>query len=188
MRNKYILMRHGETKYQAKGIEDILYTKEEQFSLPITQRAKKTIKETTRNLKGVDLIFSSDYYRTRQTAQIVAKELNLSIGFDKRLRDTDFGVFGGGPASKYKEYFSSKLQRFTKRIPKGESWRDVKKRAVDFLKEIDKKRKNKTILIISHADPLWLLAGFLKGYSEKELLKRRETDCVWLKTGQMLKI
>lgn len=182
-------MRHGETKYQAKGL-DILYSKEEYFNLPITQRAKKGIKQAARRLKkeNIDLIYSSDLYRTRQTAGIVAGELGLKIKFDKRLRDMNFGDFAGMPASEYRKTFSSKKQRFTKRIPRGEAWRDVKKRTSGFIREVDKRHRNKTILVISHADPLWLLAGYMKGLTEQQLLEQRTPGKLLLLVGQMIKI
>jgi len=118
----------------------------------------------------------------------VAKELGLKVRYDKRLRDFNFGVFSGRPAGEYREFFSSKAQRFSKRIPKGESWRDVKKRMVDFIKEIDKQHKNKTILIVSHADPLWLLAGYLNGLTEEESLKQRNAKGLWFDVGQIRRI
>ncbi|KPJ55401.1 hypothetical protein AMJ47_00870 [Parcubacteria bacterium DG_72] len=186
MRNKYILMRHGETKYQANK-SNILYPQKEQFSLPITKRAEKGIKQTAKKFKSVDLIFASDYYRTKQTANIVAKKLGKKVFFDKRLRDTNFGIFSGKPDPEHREYFSSKMQRFSKRPPGGDSWRDIKKRAVDFIKEIDKKYKDKTILIVSHADPLWLLAGYIKGLKEKQLLEKRNPKQLWLEVGQIIK-
>ncbi|GAI40783.1 unnamed protein product, partial [marine sediment metagenome] len=67
---------------------------------------------------------------------------------------------------------SEKINWEPKYIKKGENWRDIKKRLVDFIKDIRKSHKNKIILIVSHADPLWLLAGFLKGLSEDELLEK----------------
>lgn len=182
-------MRHGETKYQANGI-NILYSKKEQFSLPITKKAKNKIKKVAKSLKKekIDFLFSSDYCRTKQTASIVGKELGKKVFFDKRLRDTDFGIFSGKLDNGYKEYFSSKLQRFSKKSPRGESWRDVKKRMVDFIKEIDKKHKNKTILIVGHADPLWLLAGFVKGLTEKKLLEKKNPKNLWPDLGQTIKL
>jgi len=57
---------------------------------------------------------------------------------------------------------------------KGESWNDIGKRMLKSLKEIDKKYKNENILIVSHADPLWLLQGIVNGISEKNLLKNRK--------------
>jgi len=180
-------MRHGETKYQVTK-SNILYSQKEQFTLSITPRFKKIIKEKAKKLKekNIDLIYASDFYRTKQTAEIVAKELGLKIKLDKRLRDTDFGIFSGEPASKYKAMFFSKLQRFSKRPPKGESWRDVKKRVVSFLKEVDKRHKNKTILIVSHADSLWLLAGFLKGLTEKEMLEQKNPEGIWFDVGRIV--
>ena len=180
-------MRHGETKYQANGW-NVLYSQKEQFILPITKRANAFIKRQAKKLKSknIDLIYSSDYYRTKQTAKIVAGELGLEIKYDKRLRDNNFGAFSGKPEKDHKEYFSSKLQRFSKRPPKGENWRDVKRRTTNFLKEIDKKHKNKTILIISHADPVWLLAAFIKGFGEKQALAKRNPQNIWPEVGQII--
>jgi len=187
MRNKYILLRHGETKHQALG-SGLLYSEEEQFALPITKRAEKEIKQTAKKLKNIDLIYSSDYYRTKQTANIVSKELKIPVKLDKRLRDLNFGIFAGKLGILHKEMFSSKMQRFSKKPSKGESWRDVKKRVVGFLKDIDKKHKNKTILIVTHADPVWLIASFLKGLTEKEALKRRSFEDLWPDVGQIIKL
>jgi len=188
MNNKYILLRHGETKYQAQKL-DTLYSKKEQFSLPITKRGKEEIKKRAKELKkkNIDLIYCSDFYRTKQTAKIVSEELSLSVKFDKRLRDTDFGIFSGKSGEEYRNYFSSKIQRFSKRPINGESWKDVKKRAVDFLKEIDKKHKNKIILIISHADPVWLLAGYIKGLTKEQSLEQRNPKGIWPNVGQVIK-
>jgi len=190
MNNKYIFLRHGETKYQARK-SDNLYTQSEQFTLPITNKAKiqiKIIAKKIKNFKGIDFIYSSDFLRTKETAQIVAKELGLEIKFDKRLRDTNFGIFSGKTEEEYRKFFSSKKQRFSKKIPKGEKWRDVKKRAVSFIKDIEKKHRNKIILIVSHADPIWLSAGFLKGLTEKELLKRRDKKDLWPDVGNFIKL
>jgi len=187
MRNKYILMRHGETKYQANK-SNVLYSQEDQLSLSITKRAKEEIKKTAKKFKGIDLIFASDYYRTRQTANIVSKEIGLSVVFDKRLRDTNFGIFSGKPNTEYKEYFSSKLQRFSKRPPGGNSWKDIKKKVVDFIKEIDKKHEDKTILIVSHGDPLCFLAGYIKGLTEKQLLEKRNFKRLQLEIGQAIRL
>lgn len=189
MYNKYILLRHGETIYQAKGSDD-LYSRAEQSTLPLTDKGKKQIKIAAEefNDKKIDLIYSSDYFRTRQTAKIIAKKLGLEVKFDKRLRDTNFGVFSGKTGEEYRNFFSSKKQRFSKKIPKGENWRDVKKRAISFIKDIEKNHKNKIILIISHADPIWLLAGFLKGLTEKELLGRRNKKDLWPDVGHFIKI
>jgi broad specificity phosphatase PhoE len=170
MRNKYIIMRHGETKYQAKK-SDIIYPKYQNSILPITKKGKEVIKKTAREFKNknIDLIYCSDFYRTRQTAKIIAKELGLEIILDKRLRDTDFGIFSGKTAQ-------------------GENWKDVRKRVLKVIKEIEQKHNKKKILIVSHADPVWLLTGYLKGLDDDELLEQRNPQGVWPDVGQYFEI
>ena len=183
MRNNYILLRHGQTIYQAKRW-DIFYLNDNVVSL--TKKGRQQIKTAAKKLKnkGIDLIYASDFLRTKQTAGIVAKELGLRIKFDKRLRDIDMGIYKGKSGEEFFKTLSSRKQRFFKRPPGGESWRDARKRLKDFIKDIYKKHKNKTILIISHADTIWLLLGIFKKLSEKELLRRRQIGDLWPDVGQ----
>jgi len=174
MRNKYFLLRHGETIYQTKK-GDFLYPWSQTTSSGLTKIGKGQIKAAAKKLKdkNIDLIYSSDFLRTRQTAKIVAKELGSKVNFDKRLRDINFGIYHGKLIKEYSQFFSTRKQKFSKRPPQGENWRDVKKRVKNSIKDIEKKHKNKTILIVSHGDPLWLLYGILKGLNEKEILERK---------------
>lgn len=190
MNNRYILLRHGQTIYQTKK-KKFLYPWPD-FITNLTEKGKAQIKDVAKQLKnkktcpvgsrhkrdsfGVVLIYSSDFLRTRQTAEIIAEILGLKIIFDKRLRDINFGIFQEGKIDEYRKFFINKKLKFFKRSPKGESWRDVRKRTIDFIKDIGKKHKNKTILIVSHGDPIWLLNGFLKRISEKKLLGKRQFD------------
>ncbi len=187
MRNKYILLRHGQTIYQARGW-NVFYPDDNIVSL--TKKGKRQIRIAAKKLKNknIDFIYSSDFLRTRQTAEIVAEELGLRIKLDKRLRDVDVGVYKGKKGEEFWSIFSSKKQRFSKRPPKGESWRDVKKRLKNFIKDIEKKHRNRTILIVTHADPVWLLAGYFKGLTEEELLKKRYIGPggLWPDVGQFI--
>ncbi len=191
MKNKYFLLRHGQTIYQAKKLKKF-YPYPENPPVTITKKGKEEIKKTAKKLKkkNIDLIYSSNFFRARQTAEIVVKELGLKIKFDKRLRDINFGIFRGGSMQKYRDFFSSRKQRFSKRPPKGESWRDVKKRMRSVIKNLEKKHKGKNILIISHADPLWLFDGILKGSTEEELLEKKynKEEIFWPDVGQFIEI
>ena len=186
MKNRYFLLRHGQTIYQTKK-KKFLYPWPD-FVTPLTKKGGKQIKDVAKKLKSwrIDLIYSSDFLRTRQTAEIIAKILGLKIIFDKRLRDINWGIFQNGPVRKYLKFFPSEKQRFFKRPDKGENWRDVRKRMLDFVKDMEKRYKNKTILIISHADTIWLLAGIFERLSEGELLIRRQIGNFWPDVGQFL--
>ena len=155
----------------------------------MTQEGRNQIRKIIPQLKKekIDLIFSSDLLRTKETAQIVAKALKLKINFDKRLREQNVGIFNSKPLEKWYSFFKNEKEMFWKRPPKGENRRDVKKRMLDFLKEIDKKYKNRNILIVSHGDPLFILESAVKGLLEKVMIaKGREKSKI--KIGEFKKL
>jgi len=185
--NKYFILRHGQTSYQATK-KKILYDWPGLDSFPLTEKGQKKIKKAAKKLKNkkIDLIYASDTLRVRQTAEIVSKELGLKIHFDSRLRDINLGIYQGREKKEFQKDFPPSLERFKKRVPGGESWSDIKKRMTDFIEDVESKNKGKTILIISHGDPLWILKGLMKGFSDEELLKEHKKN--FIKTGKFRKI
>jgi len=175
LNNKYFLLRHGQTIYQDEG-RNMIYPWPEPSPIILTEKGIATIGQSAKELKNkkIDLIYSSDVTRVRQSAEIVSREINKKIIFDTRLRDIDEGVFKGRSREEYSLFFLKPEEKLQKRPSQGESWNDVKKRMLDFLMEIDKKYKNKIILIVSHKGPLWLLEAAIKGLSDEEVLKLKE--------------
>jgi broad specificity phosphatase PhoE len=169
--NKYYIMRHGEA---LSNIKEIVSCWPEKFKNPLTKNGRKIVKESAKKLKNkkISLIFCSPLLRTKQTAEIVGKILKIKPRTDKRLREVGFGVFNFGPISNLWNYFSCEEERIKKGPPKGESYTDILKRVSDFFKEINKKYKNKNILIISHEGPFVFLEGMAKGLSLKETLNK----------------
>jgi len=182
--NTYFILRHGEAR---SNKENFVSSWPEKRKNPLTKRGKKQIEKIIPELKRkkIDLIFSSDLLRTKQTAEIIAKGLKIKTKFDKRLRELKAGVFNGISVKNWREFFV-KSERFIKRPPQGENWEDIKKRMVDFLNDIDKKYKNKNILIISHGDPLFLLRGAINKFSKKEILKN--VNKLELNTGEFRRL
>ena len=190
MKNHYFILRHGETIYQTKKKDFIYPSWLDNPPIKLIEKSKKNLRKLAKKIKKekIDLIYSSDIFRTRQTAKIVARKLELKINFDKRLRDINLGIY----YRKRKEEFWQKfprysLKRFSQRPAEGESWLDCQKRMLKFLKEIDKRHKNKNILIISHGDPLWLLEGAVKNWSFKKILKIKKEKGI-IKTGELRKL
>jgi len=188
LNNQYFILRHGQTIHQTRNIK-LIYKWPDNPPVKLTKKGEKQIKEAAKKLKKekIDLIYSSDIYRTRQTAGIVSKELGLKVIFDKRLRDINLGIYHGRPKKEFYQDFPNREERFYKRPSKGESWLDCRKRIISFIKYIDKKYKNKNILIISHGDPLWLLEGWAKGLADKELL-RGEKKTTFPNVGELQKL
>jgi len=58
----------------------------------------------------------------------------------------------------------------------------------EFVKNLEKKYKNKRILIVSHGDPLWLLEGALCGWTNEQLWHSKEGHRNYIETGEFRKI
>ncbi|MFA6136342.1 MAG: class I tRNA ligase family protein [Candidatus Paceibacterota bacterium] len=174
--NSYILMRHGQSQGNVKGISNGNPKDRNKFSLTLkgNVEAQKSAQAIKKN-GGVDIIISSDFQRTAQTAKVVAEVLGVKkVIFDKRLREINVGVFDNSPINNYHLFFSSYEEKFLKNPPKGESLRDVAARVYSLIKEIEKKYKNKKILIVSHEYTLWMASGVINGYDQDEMIREKE--------------
>jgi len=185
LKNNYIVIRHGQA---VSNQNQTLSSWPEKFKNHLTKKGIKEIRRIIPKLKKerIDLIFTSDLLRTKQTAQMLAKKLKLKVNFDKRLREVNVGIFNGELVKQWNIFFANNLEKFIKKSPQGENRREIKKRIIDFIEDIDEKYSNKNILIIGHGDPLRILQGSVKGLSEKEMSKQ------WKKfkinTGQYRKL
>jgi len=193
LKNRYFLLRHGKTIHQAEK-KDITYNyPDDNPACVLLEQGIKEVQLAGEILKGknIDLIFSSDILRTRQTVKIVAELINYDlekIVYDKRLRDINWGIFGGKSEEKAWAYYDNDMmKKFEQGVPQGESWNQCKERMVEVLKEIEDSFENKNILIVSHEDPLWLLEGYMRGKSNEELILE-ENKKESIKTGEIREI
>jgi broad specificity phosphatase PhoE len=195
MRNQYYIIRHGHYLGNTKNIASCW---PEKSLLPLTKKGKQEIKEVAKKIKNkkIDLIFSSDLLRTKQTAEIIGKELGIKPKTDKRLREDNVGIFNGKLIDEIgrfwdKERKLSPLEYYKKRFqiapPQGETYTDVEERLSNFIKETEKKYKGKNILIVGHRRPLTLLEKVTYNHSFKKFVKiiieKKE-----IKTGELRKL
>lgn len=174
LRNSYFILRHCDVKRK------VISCWPEKNPISLTLKGKKDAKKIGRLLKNksIDLIFSSDLLRTKQTAEIVAKELGLKVNFDKRIRELNLGIYNNRKPEEFLRDFPEPLQRFKNAPKNGENWLNCQKRMKDFVKDIEKKYQAKKILVVSHGDPLWLLEGAFRGWAKKELLIERSVNYI----------
>ena len=185
--NKYFVMRHGE----AKSNVDKLFSSNLKNSCkyPLTETGREQALHSAQKLKKekIDIVFYSEFERTKETASIVAKEIGLDkekMISDKRLVEVNVGIFDGRPIKEYYAYFSSDLEKFTKAPPEGETFNDIKIRMGEFLYEIETKYQGKNILIVSHGYPIWMIRSTALGFDEKKSVEADEP----IKTGQLLEL
>ncbi len=182
--NKYFVLRHGEADSNVKGY---LSSDKIQKENHLTENGKKIVSETADKIKNekIDLIISSDFVRTAETAKIVAEKIGIpesSIIWEPRLRELRVGDFDGIKVEEYGRYFSSYEDRFYKNSPNGENHTDTKNRITEFLFETDLKYKNKNILIVSHGDPIWVMFAGASGLTPKDAVSIKED--VYLKNAE----
>jgi len=156
--NKYFVMRHGGTEGNKKEI--VSYKHES--SDHITEEGRIGVNKTAKSLrnKKIDLIFSSPFVRTMETAREIASVLNIPesmIIIDERIKEINPGKFDGDDWNKYhKAMYASGPDWFNSTMPSGESLSDVQKRIGSFLYEIEEKYRDKNILIVTHGGPAWI--------------------------------
>ncbi len=194
-KNKYFILRHGES---LRNIKDIAVCWPEKLYCPLTKKGEKQIREVGQKLKRekIDLIFSSDLLRTRQTAEIIGKKLGIKPKLDKKLREINVGVLNGKPIKEIGKFWDKEkkllpLEYYSKRfqiaLPKGETYIAVEKRMSKFIKEINEKYQGKNILIVSHQRPFTLLEKVIYDYDLKkfvEIITRKKE----IKTGELRKL
>jgi isoleucyl-tRNA synthetase len=145
--NTYTLMRHGESEANTLGISN----SRDRNRYPLTEKGIKEVEARARELarSGVDVIVSSDFMRTKETARIIARVVGIpenQIVYHDHLREFDVGSEREGRPWRETELFV----RQGKTYPEMETPVDVKRRAFSALYDIDSRYEGKRILIISH--------------------------------------
>ena len=162
--NKLFLVRHGEAENNVKNILNSDLSKNHYH---LTNTGKEQIKNLAKILKKekIDVIFSSPFLRTMETAEIIAKEIGIEVIFDERIRELEIGKFNGKTIEEFDAVFQNWPEKSeVKREDFGiESEDIVKNRLNNFLKEINEKYSNKNIVIVSHGDPIQFFYNLIQG-------------------------
>ena len=167
-KNRYILMRHGESENNVKNI----CSSDPNAAYHLTEKGKSQVlaKERALGKEHIDAIISSDILRAKESAEAVGALFGLKVLYDERLREVDVGMFEGRVTFEYNAIFPSPVSRFEKKAPGGETLTDVRTRAAEFFRECEEQFNGKTILVVSHEDLLWMLWSFAEGLSNIEVV------------------
>ncbi|MDD5068640.1 MAG: class I tRNA ligase family protein [Candidatus Pacebacteria bacterium] len=173
-KNKYFLVRHGEAESNLTG--KVSCRPDDPYKL--TDKGREQVETTAKALKKkkIDVIFVSDYIRTKETAEIIREALNISpdkVIIDARLREDNIGVYQGKTWKEYQDEYPY-LERFVKTPEGGETLAEVRKRSGDFLFDIDSRFAGKNILIVSHDTPMTLILAVAQGWTKERILLGHE--------------
>lgn len=105
----------------------------------------------------VDAIYMSPLERTRETAAPIAKALGLKAKVEKGLLECDFGDWTGRSLkelNKLPEWKTVQHHPSGFRFPNGESFMEMQTRITDTVSRLCAENSGKTIVVVSHADPI----------------------------------
>ncbi len=173
--NRFFVMRHGEAENNVKGI----VSSHENNPHHLTENGKVQAGEAAKMLlkEKIDVIIASPFIRTKETAEIVAKTIGFDpsqIVFDHRIEEIHAHAFDGKPIGEYHDALHMHAHGFWD-VPEGcESYADLKKRMGAFLYDVNAKYQGKTILVVTHDSPLWLLLAASNGWDEHKTVHERD--------------
>lgn len=147
-----IFVRHGETQHNkqhqlmGQRIDDAL-------DIDGLHQAEELIKKLPKN---TEVIFCSPLKRTRQTAEIISKHLNVPVEISDYLKERDFGLLSGKTWEEINRLTGKDLHAVDEALHYdygsfgGESIAQVKARLLKFLDMIKHKRKIKRAIVVTH--------------------------------------
>ncbi len=156
--NSYTVMRHGQAKSNVENILDSGTLTDNH----LTEEGKRQTREAAAKLarKKIDMVIASPLLRTQETARIVLEALRLpdsALMTDERLREVNFGEYSGKPREIWLTCFASYFERCERKVDAAETLHEVRARVAEFLFEVERRYTGKNILIVTHAEPGWLI-------------------------------
>jgi len=160
-------LRHGYAESNHEHVNRCVKEKDDVHLMP---EGKKQIKQAAKKLKGkIDIIITSDFLRTQETAQIVADTTTCEVIVDTRLRELLYPTFGGKSNEPIFKDFPYHWMRWQQAPERGETLASVSRRMTEAVIDRLQQYKDKRILIVSHGDPIWAFLFAQSGKPVKQL-------------------
>ena len=180
----FIFIRHGEVHNPKK----ILYGRQGRFNL--SDKGKQEAEAAGRKLisRGINMIIASPMLRTRQTAKIIGNIIGVKPRYSGLLIEVRT-IFEKISLAEYHGKIQVNLysEEFVK---KGqESVEEIAKRMIKFVKQKARQYPGKTVLVVSHGDPILILKAvsinreFSWNYKRSNYLKTAEFMAVKYSQG-----
>lgn len=165
MKNKYTLIRHGQTYWNKNKIMH------GQYDIPLNETGHKQAKKISQELKHehFDICYCSPLKRAKSTAAyILLNHRNTKITYDDRLMELSKGLLEGKHV-KSEEYLKNEDYKFLRKY-QIESKKDFFNRVKSFIDDLESQHSGKHILIVAHSGTIKMLL-FAFNPPQKELHK-----------------
>ena len=179
MKSKLVLVRHGQSEWNAKnlftGWKDPKLT-----DLGIQEAIKAGDLLETRNLK-FDLMFTSDLFRAQETGRLILEQMNhsdIQVIKDQSLNERNYGDLAGLNKDEAREKWGEEQVHIWRRSfdvppPGGESLKNTAERVLPYFEHeiMPKVKEGLNILVAAHGNSLRALVMELEKISSEEIVK-----------------
>ena len=162
--NRFSVMRHAQSKANAGGIIVSQIETDQQSDFGLTEHGRQQALAAAQacGLPGDTVIYSSDFSRARQTAEVVRAHLGApEVVIAEALRERCFGHWEGSSTDNYARVWAA--DETSSGRPDGdiESAATVLDRATALIARLERQHCGRDILLVSHGDTLQILqTGF----------------------------
>lgn len=155
-----IFIRHGEASSNTTPLEGTVGGYAD-----LTPEGRRQISRTASVLgKFITsrVVWASPFPRTIQSAEIIARQLDLEIVVEERLKEIDKGSWQGRPVREVVELEAAVDidKRHVFRPPGGENWQDVGERVGSLIHDLQVSEVPQAVLV-SHDHPIRMAIGLL---------------------------
>jgi len=157
-----LLVRHGETDWNRDG------RWQGGSDTRLNDLGREQARALADELDGnIDVVYSSDLARARETADIVAAKLGLEVRVDPRLRERSFGSWEGLTTLEIEERFTDSHMRWQAGEDAGaddaEPFEDCFARVTGFLADVLRLHPGQEVLVISHGGSIRVIHAVAAG-------------------------
>ncbi|HSZ42007.1 MAG TPA: histidine phosphatase family protein [Trebonia sp.] len=185
-RNRYYVMRHGQSMANVRGIivSDPASGVRAEYGLSSAGREQVLAAAKGCGLPPATLIFSSDFSRAAQTADIVRECLGAEdVRLTEALRERCFGDWEGTSSGNYAQVWAADAEDPDHRLDGVEPASAVLDRVTAFVAGLEAAHADRDILLVSHGDTLQILQAGFRGMSPA-----RHRDLPHLDTAEIRRI
>lgn len=169
MQAKIIVIRHGETEWNAEG------RLQGSADVPLNEQGRLQAAALAEQFKDhkIHAIYSSPLTRAQETAQFFHDIHGCDFHHAHELREGSMGSLEGVAFTDYHKAYHAELDQFSfKAVPDMESAEEVAMRAMPRLYQIADAHKGETVVIVSHGGVIRVIyAQLMKVAHRKVMIK-----------------
>lgn len=159
LHNIYLILRHGQALANTLNVSDILGDPKNH----LTEKGEQEAALAGQKLLStpIDVIITSPFLRTKETTAIIARTIGFTeekIVIEPRLREMNHGSLAQWkPIHYYSRKLTPKENLRHRDGADAESFLEVRARMLAVIHDCEERYKGKTLLIVSHRSPIWML-------------------------------